>query len=212
MRYAGARPLAFTALLLVVACTAETPQPTEPVADAMAVPAWSKDVVWYQVFVERFRNGDPSNDPTLDDMAGAWPDLRPDGWEPTPWTQDWYRQEDWAEATGEPFYYTAQLRRYGGDLQGVMDQLDYLQELGVTALFLNPINDAPSLHKYDARNYRHIDRNFGPDPDGDAAIMEAEDPADPATWTWTAADMEVTLGKGLVGGQQPGVPHVQSRQ
>ena len=90
------------------------------------------------------------------------------------------------KATGEPFYYTAQLRRYGGDLQGVIDRLDYLQDLGVTALFLNPINDSPSLHKYDARNYRHIDRNFGPDPEGDAAIMEAEDPADPSTWTWTA--------------------------
>ena len=63
-----------------------------------------------------------------------------------------------------PFYQAVQLRRYGGDLQGVIDELDYLQELGVTALFLNPINDSPSLHKYDARNYRHIDRNFGPDP------------------------------------------------
>ena len=191
MRYPSVRFLVFCSLFLAAACStdmADTPEPAEPVADALAVPAWSKDVVWYQIFVERFRNGDPSNDPTLDHMVGAWPDLRPDGWEPTPWTQDWYRQEDWAEATGEPFYYTAQLRRYGGDLQGVIDRLDYLQDLGVTALFLNPINDSPSLHKYDARNYRHIDRNFGPDPEGDAAIMEAEDPADPSTWTWTAAD------------------------
>jgi glycosidase len=188
MRYPGARCLVFSSLLAAFACTTDAPEPAEPVADVIAVPAWAKDVVWYQIFVERFRNGDPSNDPTLDDMEGAWPDLRPDGWEPTPWTQDWYRQEDWAEATGQPFYFTAQLRRYGGDLQGVIDQLDYLQELGVTALFLNPINDAPSLHKYDARNYRHIDRNFGPDPVGDVAIMEAEDPADPATWRWTAAD------------------------
>ena len=188
MRYSSARLLVFSGLLLVAACTADTPEPTEPIADAMAVPDWSKDVVWYQVFVERFRNGDPSNDPTLDDMVGAWPDLRPEGWEPTPWTQDWFRQEDWAVATGEPFYYTAQLRRYGGDLQGVIDQLDYMQDLGVTAIFFNPINDSPSLHKYDARNYRHIDRNFGPDPEGDAAAAATEDPGDPATWTWTAAD------------------------
>ena len=81
-----------------------------------------------------------------------------------------------------------QSRRYGGDLQGVLDQLDYLQTLGITALYLNPINDAPSLHKYDARNYRHVDRNFGPDPRGDEARMAAEDPMDPATWRWTAAD------------------------
>ena len=66
-----------------------------------------------------------------------------------------------------------QSRRYGGDLQGVIDRLDYLQQLGVTALFLNPINDAPSLHKYDARSYAHIDRNFGPDPRGDEALAGA---------------------------------------
>jgi len=191
MRYPSVRFLLFCFILLVAACstdTTETPEPTEPIVDAMAVPAWSKDVIWYQVFVERFRNGDPSNDPTLADMKGSWPDLRPDGWEPTSWTQDWYRQEPWAEATGEEFYTTVQLRRFGGDLQGVIDQLDYIQELGATALFLNPINDAPSLHKYDARSYRHIDRNFGPDPAGDAAAAAAEDPTDPATWTWTAAD------------------------
>jgi cyclomaltodextrinase len=81
-----------------------------------------------------------------------------------------------------------QFRRYGGDLKGVIDQLDYLQRLGVTALYLNPVNDAPSLHKYDARNYQHIDRNFGPDPKGDEARMAAEDPANAATWGWTAAD------------------------
>lgn len=154
----------------------------------MAVPAWTKDAVWYQIFVERFRNGDPSNDPTLHDIVGSWPHVQPENWEPTPWTHDWYRQEPWAEATGEGFYYTAQLRRYGGDLQGVIDRLDYLQDLGVTALYLNPINDAPSLHKYDARNYRHVDRNFGPDPRGDEERFAREDPLDPSTWIWTAAD------------------------
>ena len=154
----------------------------------MDPPAWAEEAIWYQIFVERFRNGDPSNDPTLEDMVGSWPQMQPEGWEPTTWTHDWYRQEPWAEATGQPFYYTVQLRRYGGDLQGVMDKLDYLEDLGVTALYFNPLNDAPSLHKFDARNYRHIDRSFGPDPEGDAAIMAREDPLDPATWEWTAAD------------------------
>ena len=152
------------------------------------VPAWSHDAIWYQIFVERFRNGDPGNDPALHDMEGAWPFLTPEGWAPTPWTQDWYRQEDWAKASGEPFYHTVQMRRYGGDLQGVLDKLDYLEDLGVTALYFNPINDSPSLHKYDARSYRHVDRNFGPDPRGDEAIAAAETAADPATWQWTAAD------------------------
>ena len=183
-------PVIFCLLLLGAACTTEAPsnQTVAVEASDLGVPAWSHDVVWYQIFVERFRNGDPSNDPTLHDIDGSWPHVQPEGWQPTPWTQDWYRQEPWAEATGEEFYYTVQLRRFGGDLQGVLDQLDYLQDLGVTALYLNPINDAPSLHKYDARTYRHIDRNFGPDPQGDEAIIAAEDPLDPATWQWTAAD------------------------
>ena len=154
----------------------------------MDVPAWAGDAIWYQIFVERFRNGDPSNDPTVRDIQGVTDEGTPDGWHPTPWTQDWYRQEPWAAATGKDFYATVQSRRYGGDLHGVMDRLDYLQDLGVTALFFNPVNDAPSLHKYDARNYRHIDRNFGPDPLGDEARMESEDPTDPTTWRWTAAD------------------------
>jgi glycosidase len=66
--------------------------------------------------------------------------------------------------------------------------MDYIQSLGVTAIYFNPLNDSPSLHKYDARNYAHIDRNFGPDPKGDAAIMESEIHDDPKTWKWTAAD------------------------
>lgn len=154
----------------------------------LGVAAWAKDAIWYQVFVERFRNGDPSNDPTPHDIEGVSDQPPPEGWQPTRWSQDWYRREPWAEATGKDFYGTVQFRRYGGDLRGVLDRLDYLQELGVTALYLNPVNDAPSLHKYDARNYAHIDRNFGPDPRGDEARMGAEDPADPATWKWTAAD------------------------
>jgi hypothetical protein len=152
------------------------------------VPAWAGDAIWYQVFVERFRNGDPSNDPTPHDIEGVTNEPPPEGWRPTPWSQDWYKPDPWASATGKDFYGAVQFRRYGGDLKGVMDQLDYLQRLGVTALFLNPINDAPSLHKYDARNYAHIDRNFGPDPKGDETRIGAENPADPATWGWTAAD------------------------
>lgn len=153
-------------------------------------PAWAADAIWYQVFVERFRNGDPSNDPTAHDIIGFTDQPAPEGWRPTPWGHDWYRQEPWARATGKDFYTTAQFRRYGGDLQGLLDRLDYLQRLGITALYLNPVNDAPSLHKYDARNYHHIDRNFGPDPRGDEARTATEDPLDPATWRWTAADSQ----------------------
>jgi cyclomaltodextrinase len=173
-------------LILAMGCARASAR--KPGAASLDVPAWAGDAIWYQIFVERFRNGDPSNDPTAHDIEGVTDERTPDGWRPTPWSQDWYRQEPWAAATGKDFYGTVQFRRYGGDLRGVLDRLDYLQELGVTALYLNPVNDAPSLHKYDARDYRHIDRNFGPDPRGDETRSAAEDPADPATWGWTAAD------------------------
>jgi glycosidase len=174
-------------LLLAAACAREDPA-GRSVATRSEAPAWAADAIWYQILVERFRNGDPSNDPTVHDIVGVTDEPAPEDWQPTAWTQDWYRQEPWAVASGRDFYGTVTFRRYGGDLQGVMERLDYLQDLGVTALYLNPVNDAPSLHKYDARNYRHIDRNFGPDPRGDEARMAAEDPTTPATWGWTAAD------------------------
>lgn len=157
--------------------------------DLSAVPSWAKDVVWYQIFVERFRNGDPSNDPRLSDMQGSYPGEFPQSWSITPWGHDWYAHESWLDSVkGDNFYSKIQTRRYGGDLQGVLDKLDYLKDLGITAIFFNPLNDAPSLHKYDAANYAHIDRNFGPDPDGDIALMKAEKHDDPSTWEWTSAD------------------------
>jgi cyclomaltodextrinase len=158
------------------------------VSENLKVPSWSEDAIWYQILVERFRNGDPSNDPTAHDIEGVTDEHPPKGWRTTPWSHDWYRRDPWAVAARKDFYGEIQFRRYGGDLQGVMDRLDYLQKLGVTALYLNPVNDAPSLHKYDARNYAHIDRNFGPDPRGDEDKMAVEDPANPSTWKWTAAD------------------------
>ncbi|MBL7849498.1 MAG: DUF3459 domain-containing protein [Cyclobacteriaceae bacterium] len=152
-------------------------------------PAWAKEAVWYQIFVERFHNGDPKNDPTAADVSiGPLGQRAPEGWSVTPWAKSWYEQEPWAVKAGLKFNDGIQFRRYGGDLQGVIDKLDYLQELGVNALFLNPINHAPSLHKYDASSYHHIDANFGPDPKGDLAIMARENPDDPSTWKWTSAD------------------------
>ncbi len=152
-------------------------------------PSWAKSVIWYQIFVERFNNGDTTNDPTPDDIYAASNFIKtPKDWALTSWTSDWYAKEKWAKETHQNFYSNLQLRRYGGDLQGVLNKLDYLKELGITALYFNPLNDAPSLHKYDARNYHHIDVNFGPDPQGDKAIMANENPADPTTWQWTSAD------------------------
>jgi cyclomaltodextrinase / maltogenic alpha-amylase / neopullulanase len=169
------------ALGLFELATAQTPF-NEP-------PSWSKNVIWYQIFVERFNNGDKTNDPGPSTMDVSFMKIvTPEGWSVTPWTWDWYKPEAWAVKSGKSFNDAVQYRRYGGDLQGVLDKLDYLQDLGITALFMNPLNDAPSLHKYDARNYHHIDVNFGPDPAGDIKIIASEKPNDPKTWKWTSAD------------------------
>jgi cyclomaltodextrinase len=167
------------------------PAPTTP-------PEWSKEAVWYQIMVERFHNGDLTNDPRVVDIEGTYPGYIPNTWAITPWTQDWYKEDpyfsevhgklDFNERPITAFDAKTALRRYGGDLQGVLDKLDYLETLGINAVYFNPINDAPSAHKYDARHWRHIDRNFGPDPTGDQVLIENEDPADPSTWVMTSAD------------------------
>mgnify|MGYP002761050365 CR=1 FL=1 len=121
-------------------------------------PEWARHIIWYQIFPERFCNGDTSNDPTRERVGG------PEGWSISPWTGDWYEQSDWEQELGSNFRQGVFKRRYGGDLQGIIDKLDYLQELGVNGLYLNPVFDAVSLHKYDTSHYHHVDRFFGPDP------------------------------------------------
>ena len=153
------------------------------------VPQWAKSAIWYQIFPERFRDGDKSNNPKVNDIVGADPVEQPREWQIHPWGSDWYKLQAYEQANGEPELWKHILRRrYGGDLQGIIDKLDYLEELGINAIYLNPVFDSPSLHKYDAASYHHIDPNFGPDPEGDRAIMNMETPLDPTTWRWTKAD------------------------
>lgn len=151
-----------------------------------AVPDWAADAIFYQIFPERFANGDPTNDPTRDSLEA--PDRVPKSWKVSPWTGDWYARADWERELGPDFFENGVFdRRYGGDLQGVIDRLDYLQNLGVNAIYLNPVFYARSLHKYDGNSFHHIDPHFGPDPAGDFALMTQET-SDPASWHWTAAD------------------------
>jgi len=183
MKFSCAAAWVTVLVILTGAARGEAPMKMEEF-----VPDWAKDAVWYQIFPERFRNGDPSNDPTKDDLAGAYPDAPGLPWRVHPWTSDWYARQDYEQDAPLPFHELVQRRRYGGDLQGIIDRLDYLQDLGVTAIYLNPVFDSPSSHKYDGISYHHIDPNFGPDPAGDRALMAEENPGDPSTWVWTSAD------------------------
>jgi len=160
----------------------------ERTLDFSEVPEWGSSAVWYQIFPERFNNGDASNDPAAEDMVGSWPHMVPPGWKISNWTGDWYALQEWERKDDRGFYVHVQNRRYGGDLQGILDKLDYLKDLGITAIYLNPIFESPSLHKYDATFYHHVDNNFGPDPKGDRIIWQEENPTDPSTWKWTSAD------------------------
>ncbi|MDZ7806692.1 MAG: glycoside hydrolase family 13 protein [Gracilimonas sp.] len=176
----GSILLWFVLLIIIQACSgSETEREPRGSYDA---PEWAEGIVWYQIFPERFRDGDTDNQP---DRARA---RGPEGWKITEWTQDWYKRDQWESNHTDDFYAIVRERRYGGDLQGVIDKLDYLKELGVGVIYFNPVFDAQSMHKYDASYYHHIDRNFGPDPEGDVAEFKAEDPGDPSTWNWTSAD------------------------
>lgn len=103
------------------------------------VPDWAKGAVFYQIFPDRFCNGDPSNDVEDNEFyytGGHSKRIR-----------EWYKFPD--ELDVRCFY--------GGDLQGVMQKLDYLQDLGVEAIYFNPLFVSPSNHKYDTQDYDHID-------------------------------------------------------
>ncbi len=140
-------------------------------------PDWAKHTVWYQIMPERFRNGDPSND------------VQP----AHPWTSDWFTAQPWEkerEAQGQSFYnWYVFDRMYGGDFDGLAEKLGYLKKLGVGALYLNPVFIAQGHHKYNTRNYLHIDPCFGAGPADDYdKITAGEDLNDPATWKWTKSD------------------------
>ncbi len=106
-------------------------------------PDWAKGAVMYQIFVDRFCNGDPTNDVLDQEYAyiGQGVEQVKD-WERTPHSMD--------------------VRSfYGGDLQGVLDKLDYLEKLGVNVIYFNPLFVSPSNHKYDIQDYDYIDPHFG---------------------------------------------------
>ncbi|MFC1480949.1 glycoside hydrolase family 13 protein [Candidatus Neomarinimicrobiota bacterium] len=170
---------------VLLACASPSDQADIPSSEELL---WPQQIVWYQIFPERFRNGDSTNDPTLADGLGSWPHDSESPWHISPWTSDWYELQPWEQASGHDIWHNIQRRRYGGDIQGIIDRLDYLQNMGIGAIYFNPLFDAPSLHKYDGKSYHHIDPNFGPDPDGDRAILAREIPGDPSTWVWTSAD------------------------
>lgn len=151
------------------------------------LPEWAKGIVWYQIFPERFANGDTTNDPEPEKVFINSKKI-PEGWRITKWTSNWFEQSEWEKKLGKNFKDHLTERRYGGDIQGIINRMDYIKDLGVGAIYINPVFEAVSLHKYDGSSYHHIDINFGPDPIHDNELMSSEIPDNTDTWKWTEAD------------------------
>ncbi len=106
-------------------------------------PDWAKGAVMYQIFVDRFYNGDAANDV----LSGEYEYIN----DKTVKVEDWNKYP--ASMGVREFY--------GGDLQGVLDKMDYLQDLGIDVIYFNPLFVSPSNHKYDIQDYDYIDPHFG---------------------------------------------------
>ncbi|MDF2887574.1 MAG: alpha amylase catalytic region [Lacrimispora sp.] len=113
------------------------------IVPGFSTPDWAKGAVMYQIFVDRFYNGDHSNDVAGDEYLYIGQRVMA--------VNEWEKYPDKFDVGCF----------YGGDLQGVWDKLDYLENLGVEVIYLNPIFVSPSNHKYDCQDYDYIDPHYG---------------------------------------------------
>jgi glycosidase len=127
-------------------------------------PEWAKDGIIYQIFPERFANGDKGNDPDFSEPMYEGANVLPAGGKTN--SEYFHLVEDWYDVAGlvhspyrtdgKPDYYSF----YGGDIAGIRQKLDYLNDLGVTVIYFNPLNQGMSNHKYDPVDYLKIDPHF----------------------------------------------------
>ena len=117
-------------------------------------PTWAKGAVMYQIFVDRFYNGDKSNDVLTNEYTYL------DGYSEQ--VTDWDKYP--AEMGVREFY--------GGDLQGVLDKMDYLEDLGIDVIYFNPLFVSPSNHKYDIQDYDYIDPHIGKIVDDEGELLK----------------------------------------
>lgn len=123
---------------------------------AFQVPAWAQDAAYYFIFPDRYRNGDPTNDPKVGERKyqnhGIEVHAR---WNERPFKP--------GTGDGSDAHYNNDF--FGGDLQGIIDKLDDIRDLGVNAIYMTPIFKAASNHKYDTADYHQVDPAFGSNAD-----------------------------------------------
>lgn len=133
----------------------EMPEKSFVMVSGYQTPDWAKGAVFYQIFVDRFCNGDVSND-VLDNeyryIGGC-----------TTRVLDWNK---YPATNGVREF-------YGGDLAGVLQKLDYLQDLGIDAIYMNPIFVSPSNHKYDIQDYDYVDPHYGVLKDDEGMVLSS---------------------------------------
>lgn len=144
-------------------------------------PEWARDAIWYQIMIERFRDGNPMNnaehlnDPKRSSITH-------------PWTSSWYEELPHEREDGATFWRWSMYNRlYGGDFAGVIEKLDYIKSLGINAIYFNPVFEAHSPHKYNARNYVHADDSYGVAGEYPKTAAQ-EDLLDASTWTFNESD------------------------
>ena len=128
------------------------------------VPSWAADVVYYYIFPDRFRNGNPANDPRpgVTKFHDHTVEFHPQ-WNDTPWRPN--------SGDGSDAHYNNDF--FGGDLEGIIEKLDYIKDLGANTIYLTPIFKAASNHKYDTADYKTVDPAFGTNADFERLTHEA---------------------------------------
>ena len=129
-----------------------------------AVPAWAQDAVYYYIFPERFRNGDPRNDPKpgVDKFHDKTVEFHAD-WNDKPWRPH--------SGDGSDDEYSNDF--FGGDIAGIIEKLDYIRSVGANTLYITPMFTAASNHKYDTADWKQIDPHFGTNDDFARLCREA---------------------------------------
>ena len=145
------------------------------------VPNWAKEAIWYNIFPDRFYNGNHYNDPIFNEFGpeAFKPNILHEQnfveeykWEKSNnvishfdrnrWTSDFREQTIWEKLGEREIDYSLKYARmYGGDLQGIKEKIPYMKELGINAVWLNPVFFSYQNHKYGANDFRHISPDFG---------------------------------------------------
>ncbi len=154
------------------------------IVEPFFTPDWVKNGIIYQIFPERFHNGNKQNDPDFKEWYYEGVNIPPsNGQLYKKYTEYYHLEDDWYNHAGlkkSPYhlpndegYQPDYNSFYGGDIKGIKDKLDYLEDLGVTIIYFNPLFEAKSNHKYDAVDYMKIDPHFGTNDDFKSLVKDA---------------------------------------